>query len=128
MPFVDLVARDERVDFDGVFAVDQKGVEFVVVHRDVGVLGVLVAAALIVALDRLAGDLVDQLLAQSLSLTKLRDDARRGSDRAPHEGGAGGLGIVPAIKEKAKSSDGPFTGSHVPYKSLVELPSPDRPR
>ena len=67
IPLVDLLARDERVDFDGVLALDRKGVEFVVVHRDVGVLGVFVAAALVVALDRLAGDLVDQLLAQAVA-------------------------------------------------------------
>ena len=50
-----------------MFALDRKGVEFVVIHRDVGVLGVFVAAALILALDRLAGDLVDQLLAQAVA-------------------------------------------------------------
>ena len=46
IPLVDLLARNERVDFDGVVALDRNGVEFVVVHRDVGVLGVFVAAAL----------------------------------------------------------------------------------
>jgi hypothetical protein len=64
---VDLLARNERVDLDGVVALDRNGIEFVVVHRDVGVLGVLVAAALIGALDRLARDLVDQLLAQPVA-------------------------------------------------------------
>ena len=64
---VDLLARNERVDFDGVVALDRDGVEFVVVHRDVGVLGVLVAAALIVGLDRLARDVVDQLLPQPIA-------------------------------------------------------------
>jgi hypothetical protein len=50
-----------------VFALDRKGVEFIVVHRDVGVLGVFVAPALILALDRLSRDLVDQLLAQTVA-------------------------------------------------------------
>ena len=79
---VDLFARNERVDFDGVVAVDRDGVEFVVIHRDVGVLGVLVAAALVLGLDRLARDLVDQLLPQSIAgllvdLTKRHPLGRR---------------------------------------------------
>ena len=64
---VDLLARNERVDFDGVVALDRNGVEFIIVHRDVGVLRVLVAAAFILALDRLARDLVDQLLPQAVA-------------------------------------------------------------
>ena len=48
-------------------ALDRKGVEFGVVDRDVGILRVLVAPALVLALDHLAGDLVDQLLAQSVA-------------------------------------------------------------
>ena len=64
---VDLLARHERVDLDSVVALDRKGVEFVVLDQDIGVLGVLVAAALILALDRFARDLVDQLLAQPVA-------------------------------------------------------------
>ena len=64
---VDLLERNERVDFDGVSALDRNSVEFVIVHRNVCVLCVLVAAALILALDRFAGDLVDQLLAQAVA-------------------------------------------------------------
>ena len=64
---VDLLARNERVDLDGVVALDRNGVEFVIVDRDVGVLRVLVAATLIVGLDRLARDLVNQLLPQPVA-------------------------------------------------------------
>ena len=60
---IDLLARDERVDFDGVLTLDRKGVEFVVIYGNVGVLGVFVAPSLIVTLDRLSRDLVNQLLA-----------------------------------------------------------------
>ena len=64
---VDLLSGNERVDFDGVVALDRNGIEFVVFDRDVGVLGVLVAATLIGALNGLAGDFVDQLLAQPVA-------------------------------------------------------------
>src|SRR5271155_2434513 len=64
---VDLLARNERVDVDGVVALDRNGIEFIIVHRNVGVLGILVAAALFVGLDWLTRDLVDQLLAQSVA-------------------------------------------------------------
>ena len=63
IPLVDLRARNERVDLDGVVALDGNGVEFVIIHRDVGVLRVFVAAALVLTLDGLARDLVDQPLA-----------------------------------------------------------------
>jgi hypothetical protein len=58
VPLVDLLAGDERVDLDGVFALDRDGVEFVVVHRDVSVLGVLVASPLIRPFDGFARDFV----------------------------------------------------------------------
>jgi len=61
------LARNERVNFDGVVALDRNGVEFVVIHRDVGVLGVLVAAPLVGAFYGLARDLVDQLLPQPVA-------------------------------------------------------------
>ena len=64
---VDLLAGNERIDLDGVVALDRDGIEFVVVDRDVGVLRVLVAATLIGAFDRLARDLVDQLLPQPIA-------------------------------------------------------------
>jgi hypothetical protein len=35
---VDLLPRNERVDLDRAGALDRKGVEFVVVHRDKGIL------------------------------------------------------------------------------------------
>jgi hypothetical protein len=43
-----------------------RAVELVVVHQDVGVLGVFVASALILALDRFPGDFVDQPLPQTV--------------------------------------------------------------
>jgi hypothetical protein len=64
---VDLAARDERIDFDGVVALDCDGVELVIIHGDVSVLRVFVAAALVRALDWLARDLVDQLLSQPVA-------------------------------------------------------------
>jgi hypothetical protein len=67
IPLVDLLARNERVDLDGVSAVDRKGIEFVVIHQDVGVFRVFVAPALVFTLDRFPGDLIDQLLAQSVA-------------------------------------------------------------
>jgi hypothetical protein len=50
-----------------VLALDREGVELVVIHRDVGVLGVFVAAALGLALDRLTSDFVDQLLSEAVA-------------------------------------------------------------
>jgi hypothetical protein len=64
---VDLLAWHERVDIDGVVALDRNGVELVVFERDVGVLSVLEAATFIGALNGLARDLVDQLLAQPVA-------------------------------------------------------------
>ena len=48
-------------------ALDRNGVEFIIVHRDVGVLRVLVAAPLVFTFNGLARDLVDQLLAQTVA-------------------------------------------------------------
>jgi hypothetical protein len=62
-----LISRYERVDFDGVVALDRDGVQFIIVHRHVCILRVLVPAPLVEALDRLARDLVHQLLAQPIA-------------------------------------------------------------
>ena len=67
VPLVNLLAWNERVDFDRVVALDCDGVEFIVVHRDVNVLRVLIPAPLVEALDWLARDLVDQLLPQPIA-------------------------------------------------------------
>ena len=50
-----------------MLALDRKGLQLFVIHWDVGVLGVFVAAALGLALDRLSRDIVDQLLAQAVA-------------------------------------------------------------
>ena len=52
--FIDLLARNERIDLDGVVVLDRNCIEFVIVDGDVGILRVFVAAALIRAFDRLA--------------------------------------------------------------------------
>ena len=57
----------KRVDLDGVVTLDSNGVELVVVHKDVGVFRVLVAAAFVLVADRLARDLVDKLLAEAVA-------------------------------------------------------------
>jgi hypothetical protein len=64
---VDLLTRNERIDLDGVVALDGDGVEFLVIDWDVSAFRILVAAALVRALDRLARDLIDQLLAQPVA-------------------------------------------------------------
>ena len=64
---VNLFAWNERVDFDGVGALDRNGVEFIIVHRDVSVPRVFVAAAFVRAIDRLACNLIDELLAQAVA-------------------------------------------------------------
>ena len=48
-------------------ALDRDGLELVVVDLDIGAFGVFVAATLVFGLHRLAGDLVDQLLAQPVA-------------------------------------------------------------
>jgi hypothetical protein len=50
---VALHARDQRIDLDGVVALDRNGIAFVIADRHVGVLRALVTAALIGAFDRL---------------------------------------------------------------------------
>ena len=58
---------NEGVDFDGVIALDCDSVEFIIIHWDISVFRVLVSAPLVEALDRLARDLVDQLLPQPIA-------------------------------------------------------------
>jgi hypothetical protein len=65
---VDLEARHEAVDFDRMGALDLDGFEFLVLDHEVLPLGDLVAAALVFRVDRLAGLLIDELLAQPVPL------------------------------------------------------------
>jgi hypothetical protein len=78
---VDLFARNERVNFDGVSAFDGNGVEFIVVNEDVGVLGIFVAAALVLVADRFARDVIDKLLPKSVAA--LLVDLPKRHDRRP---------------------------------------------
>jgi len=64
---VDLLARHETVDLDHVGALDLDRFEFLVLDDQVLPLGDLVAAALVLGLDRLAGFLVDELLTQPIT-------------------------------------------------------------
>jgi hypothetical protein len=50
-----------------VVAFDRNGVDLIVLDENVLVLGDLVAAALLAGLDRLARDIVDELLAQPVA-------------------------------------------------------------
>jgi hypothetical protein len=50
-----------------MIALYRDGVEFSIVYGDVGVLRVLVAAALVWTIDYFAGDVIDQLLAQPIA-------------------------------------------------------------
>ena len=65
--FIDLRRRYEAVDLDRVIAFDFERVEFVVFDQQVFVLGDLVALGLVSGVDRLAGLVVDQLLAQAVA-------------------------------------------------------------
>ena len=64
---VDLGARHEALDVDGVIALDLDGLELVVLEHDVLALGDLVALGLVLGLDRLAGLLVDELAAHAIA-------------------------------------------------------------
>ena len=64
--FVYLLARNKRVDFDGVGALDGNRVEFFVVDKDISILRIFVAASLVRVVDWLARDLVDKLLTQAV--------------------------------------------------------------
>jgi hypothetical protein len=65
-----------------VLALDRNGVELVVIYRDVGVLGVFVAPAPGLALNRLARDLVDSCWRRRLPVFLLicRNDTRSAAD------------------------------------------------
>jgi hypothetical protein len=64
---VDLLARHETVDLDHVGALDLDGLELRVLDDQVLPLGDFVAAALVLGGDRLAGFLIDELLAQPIA-------------------------------------------------------------
>ena len=83
---VDLAARDERVDLDHVVALDLDRLDLLVLDQEIGVLRIFVSAALVGRLDRLAGDVVDELLAQPIAglLVEL-------AERHPLAGGRGGI-------------------------------------
>jgi hypothetical protein len=56
-------SRHEAVDLDGMSARDLDGVEFLILDHEVLLPGELVAAALVLGVDRLPGLLIDELLA-----------------------------------------------------------------
>jgi hypothetical protein len=64
---VDLLARHETVDLGYVGALDLDGFELLVLDDQVLPLGDLVAAALVLGVDGLAGFLVDELLTQPVA-------------------------------------------------------------
>jgi hypothetical protein len=66
-PLVDLGTGHETIDLDHVGALDLDGVKLLVLDDQVLTLGDLVAAALVLGGDRLAGLLVDELLAQPIA-------------------------------------------------------------
>src|ERR1700680_2465773 len=66
-PPVDLRARHKAVDVDCVGAFDLDGLQLLVLDEEELAFADLVAAALVVGIDRVAGLLVDELLAQPVS-------------------------------------------------------------
>jgi hypothetical protein len=46
IPLVDLLAQNERVNFNSVVALDPNGIEFIIIYWDVSVLRVFVPAPL----------------------------------------------------------------------------------
>jgi hypothetical protein len=64
---VDLRARHEAVDVDGVVALDLQRLDLFVFDLDVDALVDLVTAALVGRLDHLAGHVVDELLPQAVA-------------------------------------------------------------
>src|SRR5207248_7935628 len=64
---VDLLARHETVDLDHMGALDLDRFELRVLDDQVLPLGDLVAATLVLGLDRLVGFLIDELLAQPIA-------------------------------------------------------------
>src|SRR5262245_47366567 len=64
---IDLLARHETVDLDHVRALDLDCFEFLVLDDQVLPLGSLITAALVLGVDRLAGFLIDELLAQPIA-------------------------------------------------------------
>src|SRR5438309_1767316 len=64
---VDLWARHKTVDIDHVGALDLDGFKFLVRDDQILPLGDLVAAALALGIDRLAGFLIDELLTQPIA-------------------------------------------------------------
>jgi hypothetical protein len=64
---VDLRARHEAVDLDGVGALDLDRVQLGIIDDEVLTLGDLITAAFIFGGDRFAGLLIDELLAQAIA-------------------------------------------------------------
>jgi hypothetical protein len=64
---VDLCARHEALNVDGVIALDLDGFQLLVLDQDVFALADLVALGLVLGLDRLAGLLVDELAADPVA-------------------------------------------------------------
>jgi hypothetical protein len=64
---IDLLARHEALDVDGMIALDLHRLQLVVLEHDVLALGDLVALGLLLGLHRLAGLLVDELAAHTVA-------------------------------------------------------------
>ena len=66
-PLVDLLPRDKAVDLNYMAALNLDFLKFLILDHEVLVLGNLVSAHLLLGQNRLAGFLVDQLLAQAMA-------------------------------------------------------------